>query len=128
MLMSVVRIEVSDIHLISQSWLIMRTLAYVSMFLSFLTIYSVQIIKFDVCSLCWGIGRLFDNRFHFYYVGLIGYGNCQMCMSVVRIEVSDIGLKVLKFWELLINFCYTILLIFESISTPYPPFKQHSLI
>ena len=51
------------------------------------------------------------NRLHFYYIGLIGYGNCQMCMSVVRIEVSDIGLKVFTFWELLINFCYTLLLI-----------------
>ena len=128
MLMSVVRIEVSDIHLISQFWLIMRIFACLSKVLSFLTIYSVQIIKFDVCSPCWGIGHLFDNRFHFYYVGLIGYGNCQMCMSVVRIEVSDIGLKVLNFWELLINFCYTILLFPESISTPYPPFKQHTLI
>ena len=51
------------------------------------------------------------NRFHIYYIGLIGYGNCQMCMSVVRIEVSGIGLEVFTFWELLINFCYTLLLI-----------------
>ena len=39
------------------------------------------------------------NRFHIYYIGLIGYGNCQTSMSVVRIEVSDISLNLLKFWE-----------------------------
>ena len=53
----------------------------------------LSVVRIEVSNSC----LILD--FMLSYIGLIGYENCQTSISVVHIEVSDIGLNLLKFRE-----------------------------
>jgi len=86
-----------------------------------------QLSNVNVCSLCWGIGHPFLN-FTINCVGLFGYGNCQMLMSVVRVEVSDIHLNLFCLRTFLGFFRYIHYHCFTRALAPYTLLKITPLV
>ena len=61
-------------------------------------------------------------------MGLFGYENCQMLMSIVRVEVSDIRLNLFCLGTFLgfFRYIYILPLFYKGISTLHPV-KYHTL-